>query len=66
MAIYAIGDLHLSNSSNKPMDIFGSDWDNHAEKIKEDWKTKVKKDDFVIMPRRFQLGYIFRRYIFRF
>ena len=26
MALYAIGDLHLSLSSNKPMEIFGDGW----------------------------------------
>ena len=35
MAIYAISDLHLSFGDNKPMDIFGEAWENHAEKIKE-------------------------------
>ena len=34
MAIYAIGDLHLSFTSNKPMDIFGENWSNHADKLK--------------------------------
>jgi hypothetical protein len=33
MALYAIGDLHLSFGSNKPMDIFGKIWDGHAEKL---------------------------------
>ena len=33
MALYAIGDLHLSLGSNKPMDIFGGGWNNYVEKI---------------------------------
>ena len=33
MAIYAIGDLHLSFNENKPMNIFGENWQNHEEKI---------------------------------
>ncbi len=32
MALYAIGDLHLSFTSNKPMDIFGENWIAHSEK----------------------------------
>ena len=36
MAIYAIADLHLSLNHPKPMDIFGDNWENHADKIKED------------------------------
>lgn len=51
MAIYVIGDLHLSFSANKPMDIFG--WGNHSEKIKENWLKKVKDEDTVIMPGDF-------------
>ena len=26
MALYAIGDTHLSLGSNKPMDVFGGGW----------------------------------------
>ena len=33
MALYAIGDLHLSLGSDKPMDVFGGGWDNYIEKI---------------------------------
>lgn len=51
MSIYIIGDLHLSFSTDKPMDIFG--WGNHAEKIKENWIQKVKAEDTVILPGDF-------------
>ena len=51
MAIYVIGDLHLSFSTNKPMDIFG--WGNHSEKIKKNWLEKVKNEDTVILPGDF-------------
>ena len=34
MALYAIGDLHLAFSNDKPMDVFGDKWQNHAEKLK--------------------------------
>ena len=53
MSIYAIGDLHLSFSVDKPMDIFGLSWENHAERIKENWINKVKPDDTVILPGDF-------------
>ena len=33
MALYAIGDLHLSLGTNKPMDVFGSKWANYVERI---------------------------------
>ena len=53
MAIYVIADLHLSFSNDKPMDIFGDNWENHTEKIKENWTKKVKEDDYVILPGDF-------------
>lgn len=53
MSIYAIGDLHLSFEENKPMDIFGDNWVNHTEKIKQDWISKVKKEDTVILAGDF-------------
>ncbi len=53
MAIYAIADLHLSFSTNKPMDIFGDNWQNYEEKIKQDWQAKVKEQDLVILPGDF-------------
>ena len=53
MSIYVIGDLHLSFSVDKPMDIFGYNWEKHAEKIKQNWIKKVKEDDTVILPGDF-------------
>ena len=53
MAIYAIGDLHLSFQENKPMSIFGDNWGNHEEKIKKDWLSKVNEEDLVILPGDF-------------
>lgn len=53
MAIYAISDLHLSFGSNKPMDIFGVNWENHAQKIKYNWKNKVNENDLVLLPGDF-------------
>lgn len=49
MKVYAISDLHLPFSTNKPMEIFGSAWDNYLEKIKKDWKNKVKENDIVLI-----------------
>ena len=53
MAIYTIGDLHLSLKHPKPMDIFGNNWENHEEKIKQDWLSKVTENDLVILPGDF-------------
>ena len=53
MSIYVIGDLHLSFSTDKPMDIFGDNWEDHTEKIKENWLKKVTENDTVILPGDF-------------
>ena len=53
MSIYVIADLHLSFLENKPMEVFGSNWENHAEKIKKNWIEKVKEEDCVILPGDF-------------
>lgn len=53
MSIYAIGDLHLSLNKEKPMDIFGGNWKNHEQKIKENWKNTVQDNDLVILPGDF-------------
>ena len=53
MAIYAIADLHLSFLQDKPMNIFGDNWENHAEKIKINWLKKVKEEDTVVLAGDF-------------
>ena len=53
MAIYTIADLHLSFSEDKPMDIFGENWEGHAEKVKNNWISKVKPEDTVVLPGDF-------------
>ncbi len=50
MSIYAIADLHLSFSSEKPMDIYGGEWINHTAKVKAAWEEMISEDDTVILP----------------
>ncbi len=50
MAVYTLADLHLSFSADKPMDVFGSNWENHAEKLKEYWNYMVMPEDTVVVP----------------
>ena len=50
MAVYALADLHLSHSSDKPMDIFGKRWENHTQKIYNNWQETVSPDDTVVIP----------------
>ena len=48
MALYAIGDFHLSLSGDKPMDVFGDIWKDHAEKIKNAFST-LNADDVCVL-----------------
>ena len=49
MNVYAISDLHLSGAADKPMNVFGNNWEGHFEKIKEDWLARVTPDDVVLI-----------------
>lgn len=48
MALYAIGDLHLSLGTNKPMDVFGPKWANYVERIQENF-SKLNDDDVIVI-----------------
>jgi predicted phosphohydrolase len=50
MRIWAIADLHLSFAAPKPMDIFGERWQRHPERIAEEWRRLVARDDLVLLP----------------
>lgn len=51
MKIFAIGDLHLSfgEGVEKPMDIFGELWQDHAARLKALWQETVSPEDTVII-----------------
>ncbi len=49
MKVYAISDFHLCNSGEKPMEIFGGDWADYQEKIRQDWQNKVSDEDVVVI-----------------
>ncbi len=48
MALYAIGDLHLSFGTDKPMDIFGGAWQGYADKLKEGI-AKIRPEDTTVL-----------------
>ena len=50
MSIYAISDLHLAKSIDKPMDVFGKAWSNYMDRIRCAWEETVACDDCVIVP----------------
>jgi len=49
LAVFAISDLHLP-ARQKPMDIFGAHWENHFDRIAEDWRARVTDEDIVLLP----------------
>ncbi len=48
MALYAIGDLHLSLGANKPMDVFRG-WENYIEKLQDNWQKTICPEDTVVL-----------------
>ncbi|HQQ88746.1 MAG TPA: serine/threonine protein phosphatase, partial [Oscillospiraceae bacterium] len=44
MALFAIGDLHLSLGTNKPMDSFYG-WDNYVARLEQNWRETVGNGD---------------------
>ena len=48
MALYAIGDLHLSLNSDKPMDIFGEKWHGYVDKIRAGF-APLHEDDVTVL-----------------
>lgn len=48
MALYAIGDTHLSLNSNKSMEVFGVGWENYVERLKEGF-SEVRENDTVVL-----------------
>ncbi len=50
MKIFALSDLHLALSVDKPMDIFGAHWDGHVERMAAAWDRLVGDEDWVLCP----------------
>ena len=50
MKVFAIGDLHLEGGDDKPMSVFGEQWNGHFERISADWRSRVSEDDLVLIP----------------
>ncbi len=48
MALYAIGDTHLSLRSDKPMDVFGGGWEGYVDKLREGF-APVEDSDTVVL-----------------
>ena len=49
MALYAIGDLHLSFGADKPMDVFGGAWKGYVQKLREGLSVIGPADTTVLL-----------------
>ena len=49
MALYAIGDLHLSLSVDKPMDVFGGVWSGYMDKLREGLSVIGPEDTTILL-----------------
>ncbi len=48
MALYAIGDTHLSLGAEKPMDVFGGAWSGYLEKLSAGFSVLTEEDTLLI------------------
>ena len=48
MALYAIGDLHLSLTADKSMEVFGPAWENYTERIRASLSQLTAEDVLVL------------------
>ncbi len=49
MSIFAIGDTHLTFSTDKPMDIFRG-WTDYVARLEKNWRAVVSDGDTVVIP----------------
>lgn len=49
MALYAMGDTHLSFGVDKPMDRFPG-WENYVARMEDNWKKLIKPEDTIVIP----------------
>ena len=48
MSLFTIGDLHLSEGTDKPMNVFGDKWTDHADKLKASFSALSSEDTCVL------------------
>ena len=48
MALFVIGDLHLSLGGSKPMDVFPG-WDGYVRRIEDNWRKLISAEDTVVI-----------------
>ena len=48
MALFVLGDPHLSLGASKPMDIFPV-WNDYVERLKKNWRKLIKPEDTIVL-----------------
>ena len=48
MALFALGDLHLSLGADKPMSVFPG-WEDHVARVEANWRRLVSPEDTVVI-----------------
>ena len=48
MALYVLGDPHLSLGASKPMDIFPG-WDGYLERLERSWRRLITPQDTIVL-----------------
>ena len=48
MALYVLGDTHLSLGGSKPMDIFPG-WDGYVERLERNWRKLITPQDTIVL-----------------
>ncbi len=56
MALYTIGDPHLSDGVQKPMDVFGGVWHGYREKLEQNLRQLLQPDDMLVIAGDFSWG----------
>ena len=59
MALFAIGDTHLSIGGSKPMTVF-TGWERYTERLEENWRRLVRLEDTVGIPGDISWGALSR------
>ena len=60
MALYAIGDLHLSLNSNKSMEVFGPAWENYTERIRASLSQLTAEDVLEVLAGKLEESSLIR------
>ena len=48
MALFVLGDTHLSLGASKPMDIFPG-WDGYLERLERNWRKLITPQDTIVL-----------------